>query len=51
LGILPGKVKIARVCFGVVGALFAGILFGHPGYRVNLETIDLLRDFGLILFV
>lgn len=51
LGILLGKVKIARVSIGVAGVLFAGILLGHLGYRLNLETMDFLRDFGLILFV
>ncbi len=51
LGILLGKVKIASVSIGVAGVLFAGILLGHLGYRLNLETMDFLRDFGLILFV
>ncbi|MES2647144.1 MAG: putative transporter [Bacteroidota bacterium] len=51
LGILLGKIKIAKVSIGVAGVLFAGILLGHLGYRLNLETMDFLRDFGLILFV
>jgi putative transport protein len=51
LGILIGKVKVARVSIGVAGVLFAGILFGHFGYRLHTEAMDLLRDFGLILFV
>jgi putative transport protein len=51
LGILIGKIKIARVSIGVAGVLFAGIILGHLGYRLHLETMDFLRDFGLILFV
>ena len=50
-GILLGKIKVAKVSIGVAGVLFTGILLGHFGYRLNLATMDFLRDFGLILFV
>lgn len=51
LGVLAGKIKVAKVSIGVAGVLFAGIFLGHTGYRLHAETMDFLRDFGLILFV
>jgi putative transport protein len=51
LGILLGKLKIMKVSLGISGIVFVGILSGHLGYKVNAETQEFLRDFGLILFV
>lgn len=31
--------------------MFTGLILGHIGYRINLEILDFIRDFGLILFV
>jgi putative transport protein len=31
--------------------MFAGILAGHLGYRLDVHVTEFLRDFGLILFV
>lgn len=51
LGVLLGKVKIFGVSLGVTFILFVGILMGHFGFTGNLEIIDFVQDFGLILFV
>lgn len=51
LGILVGKVKIKKVSLGISGIVFIGILLGHMGYKIQAETYEFMRDFGLILFV
>lgn len=50
-GIGLGKIRIGGVSFGIAGVMFAGILAGHFGYRIDLNVMELLRDAGLILFV
>ena len=51
LGVLLGRVKIFGVSLGVTFILFVGILMGHLGFNGNLQTINFVQDFGLILFV
>lgn len=51
LGVLLGRVKILGVSLGVTFILFVGILMGHFGFTGNLEIINFVQDFGLILFV
>jgi putative transport protein len=51
LGIAIGKVKIFKVSLGISGVMFSGILMGHLGYHLHMETLEWLRDAGLILFV
>ncbi len=50
-GVLLGKVKIMGVSLGITFVLFAGIMAGHLGLSVSSETLDFIKDFGLILFV
>ena len=50
-GIALGKLKIQKISLSISGVLFAGILAGHLGYRLDTHTMDFLRDMGLILFV
>ncbi len=50
-GVLLGRIKIAKVSLGAAGVLFVGILFGHFYYTLNADTLNFIRDFGLILFV
>lgn len=50
-GIGLGKIRFGGVSFGIAGVMFAGILAGHFGYRIDLHVMELLRDAGLILFV
>lgn len=50
-GILLGKIRIGKVSLGISGIMFAGILAGHLGYRLDVHVTEFLRDFGLILFV
>jgi putative transport protein len=60
LGLALGKLKIKNISLGVGGVLFAGLLGGHilstigPVSDVlvlNKEILELLREFGLVLFV
>ena len=51
LGVLLGRVKIFGVSLGVTFILFVGILMGHFGFNGNLQIINFVQDFGLILFV
>ena len=46
-----GNIKFFGINLGIAGVLFAGIVFGHFGVNVNKETLEFLREFGLILFV
>ncbi len=50
-GIALGKIKIFGISLGITFVLFAGIMMGHFGFRVNTEMIDFIKEFGLILFV
>jgi len=50
-GIYLGKIKICGVSLGVTFVLFVGILMGHFGYEVEVDTLHFLREFGLILFI
>lgn len=51
LGLLIGKIRIANIGVGVAGVLFAGLLLGHFGVRLNHSVMDFVREGGLILFV
>lgn len=50
-GIWLGKIKIFGVSLGVTFVLFVGILMGHFHYTAAPDTLNFLRDFGLILFI
>jgi putative transport protein len=50
-GLAIGNLSIFGINLGIAGVLFSGILFGHFGIDINHETLEFLRDFGLILFV
>ncbi|MDR0547445.1 MAG: putative transporter [Dysgonamonadaceae bacterium] len=51
LGIALGKVKIFGVSLGITFVLFAGILLGHFGFKVDHHILHFMKEFGLILFV
>lgn len=51
LGVALGKIKIFGVSLGITFVLFAGIAVAHFGLKVNMEQLDFIKDFGLILFV
>ncbi|MGK2859537.1 MAG: putative transporter [Thermoanaerobaculia bacterium] len=51
LGLAIGNIRIRGISLGVAGVLFAGILFGHLGLRLDESILEFIREFGLILFV
>ena len=51
IGVLLGRIRIFGVSLGVTFILFVGILMGHFGFSGNLQIINFVQDFGLILFV
>lgn len=54
-GLALGQIKIRGIGLGIGGVMFTGIAGGHlarrAGIEFNPETMDFIRDFGLILFV
>ncbi len=50
-GFALAAIKIRGVGLGSAGVLFAGLLFGHFGWRIEPGVMDFVREFGLILFV
>jgi putative transport protein len=50
-GMALGSVKVRGVGLGTAGVLFAGIITGHFGKPVDHDTLDFVKEFGLILFV
>lgn len=55
IGIALGNLKYKNISLGVSGVLFAGLIVGHilneRGITLNHQILELLRDFGLIIFV
>jgi putative transport protein len=51
LGLALGSICLRGIKLGVAGVLFAGMLFGALGARVEPTTLAFLRDFGMTLFV
>lgn len=50
-GLALGAVQFRGIGLGVAGVLFAGLFFGHIGLAIDPAMLDLMRDFGLVLFV
>ena len=51
LGMLLGKIKIAKISLGITWVLFVGIAFSACGISLNAEMLHVIKEFGLILFV
>ncbi|MBO6068224.1 MAG: putative transporter, partial [Bacteroidales bacterium] len=50
-GLYLGKFKIKGLSIGSVWILFAGLLLGHLGLRVDPVMLSFIKEFGLVLFV
>ena len=51
VGVALGQIKIGGVSLGVTFVFFAGILAGHIGLSVNPDMLNMIQNFGLILFI
>jgi putative transport protein len=50
-GLTLGSIRYRGIALGTAGVIFAGILIGHFGGRVDHATLDFVKEFGLVLFV
>lgn len=51
VGLLLGKIKIAKISLGITWVLFVGIALSACGITLNAEMLHVIKEFGLILFV
>lgn len=51
VGLLLGKIKIAKISLGITWVLFVGIALSACGVALNAEMLHVIKEFGLILFV
>lgn len=51
LGLELGRLRVRGIGLGIAGVLFSGLAFGHFGVLMDLDVLDFLREFGLVLFV
>lgn len=51
IGLILGKIRIFGVSLGVTFVFFAGIFAGHFGLNINPEMLQVMQNFGLILFI
>src|ERR1043166_5814610 len=51
LGMALGSLKVRGIGLGTAGVLFAGIIVGHFGNPVDHQTLDFVKELGLILCV
>ena len=50
-GTVLGKLRIFTVSVGIAGVLFAGLIFGHFGVKIEPEVMHFARELGLLIFV
>ena len=51
VGLALGSLTYRGIALGTAGVVFAGILFGHFGEKIDHATLDFVKEFGLVLFV
>ncbi len=51
LGLLLGRIKIAKISLGITWVLFVGIILSALGVTLNNNMLHIIKEFGLILFV
>jgi putative transport protein len=50
-GLAIASIRVKGIGLGIVGVLFAGIVAGHLGLRIDQAVLEFVREFGLVLFV
>src|SRR4029079_19347335 len=51
LGMALGSLRFRGIGLGTAGVLFAGLCVGHLGNAVDRQTLEFVKEFGLVLFV
>ena len=50
-GLALGAIRVRGIGLGVAGVMFAGLVLGHYGVRLEDRILEFAREFGLVLFV
>ncbi len=50
-GLGLGNIRIRGISLGVIFVFFMGILAGHFGLKINPDMLNMIQNFGLILFI
>ena len=50
-GLAASSLKVRGIGPGIAAVLFAGIVAGHFGIRIDPRILEFVREFGLVLFV
>ena len=51
IGLLLGRIKIAKISLGITWVLFVGIALSACGITLNAEMLHVIKELGLIFFV
>ena len=51
VGLAVGALKYRGIALGPAAVVFAGIVFGHFGLRIDPAILGFARDFGLVMFI
>lgn len=51
IGLLLGRLQVAKVSLGITFVFFVGILAAHLGVRTDVQLTSFLQSFGLVIFV
>ena len=47
LGLLLGRIKIAKISLGITWVLFVGIIISALGVTLNHQMLHIIKEFGL----
>ncbi len=51
IGLLLGRLRVAKISLGVTFVFFVGIVFAHLGIQTDRALTSFIQSFGLVLFV
>ncbi len=51
VGLGLGNIKVCGISLGVIFVFFIGIIAGHFGLVINPDMLNMIQNFGLILFI
>lgn len=51
IGLLLGRIQIAKISLGVTFVFFVGLLMAHLGIQTDAALIGIIQSFGLVLFI
>ncbi len=51
VGLGLGNIKVRGISLGVIFVFFIGIVAGHFGLEINPDMLNMIQNFGLILFI